>query len=202
MLSATTTRTRNFAATPEPPAQTHRDGRRRSREEGPRRRFAASRQRSRPKDPSGSATHRTRLPRHGGRCMPGAISGTVALTARRGMEVAASSPSLNAGRTGSATLRRFHGDTFGPAGAPSFEALGAGPAHLGRPSQTPQSADDRRAAVDLPGVDAVAGAGRVDVVQVVPALSHGQDRERPAVRGLVAASEWPVPRDVADAVHG
>jgi hypothetical protein len=50
------------------------------------------------------------------------------------------------------------------------------------------SPDDPGGDVELPALDAVAGAGRVGVVQVVPGLAHGQDRQRPEVRGLVPAS--------------
>ena len=53
-----------------------------------------------------------------------------------------------------------------------------------------------------PRQDAVPGAGRVGVVQVVPRLAAAEDRQRPEVRRPVAAGgdEGPVADDVADRV--
>ena len=51
-----------------------------------------------------------------------------------------------------------------------------------------------------PRADAVAGAGGVGVVQVVPRLAHRGDGQRPDVGGAVAVGPGPVADDVADRV--
>src|SRR3954454_546886 len=45
------------------------------------------------------------------------------------------------------------------------------------------------------------GTGRIGVVQVVPALAERQDRERPEVRGPVAAVERALSIDMAHRVY-
>src|SRR5688572_14534452 len=84
--------------------------------------------------------------------------------------------------------------------ATSFDALGPRPADIRCPAELFEGPDDASAGVDLSLLDAVAGAGRVGVVQVVPRLAHGEDREPPDVAGLVAALERTVTHGVADGV--
>jgi hypothetical protein len=65
------------------------------------------------------------------------------------------------------------------------EAVGVGPVHVSGPPGRFEPANEPGAGVELMGVDAVAGAGGVGVVQVVPAVTHGDDRQRSDVTGMV-----------------
>src|SRR5690242_4077238 len=65
------------------------------------------------------------------------------------------------------------------------EAFGSGPADVGGPAEFLEGPDDAGGDVDLSALDAVAGAGGVGVVGVVPGLAHGGDGQRPEVGGLV-----------------
>src|SRR3954471_19291287 len=85
------------------------------------------------------------------------------------------------GRRGEGTARSLLGD--------ALEALPARPAHVRRPAELLEHPDQPRGDVDLAAPHAVAGAGRVGVVQVVPRLAERQDRQRPEVGGPVAGRE-------------
>src|ERR1700733_4378931 len=78
------------------------------------------------------------------------------------------------------------------------QALGLGPAHVARPAELFEDPDGTGGNVDLPAVDAVAGTGRIGMVQVVPALAERQDRQRPEVRRLVTLAQ--LERALADHV--
>src|SRR5690242_20014424 len=80
------------------------------------------------------------------------------------------------------------------------QPVGPRPADGGRPAQPLEEPDQPGAGVDLATQDAVPGAGRVRVVQVVPGLAHRQQRQPPDVAAAVAALERPLPEGVADRV--
>jgi hypothetical protein len=85
-------------------------------------------------------------------------------------------------------------------GVESGQALRGGPAHVMGPAESFQGPDDAGGDVDLAGSPAVAGAGGVGVVQVVPRLAHRQDRQRPEVRGFALRGEGAIADHVADRV--
>src|ERR1700754_1227941 len=97
-------------------------------------------------------------------------------------------------RTGLSSRRR------GLRGAELGQTGGGGPAHVMRPTDLLQSPDHAGGKVDLPSLHAVACAGGVRVVQVVPGLAHGQDRERPHVGRLALCGERALTDHVADRV--
>src|SRR5262249_51157408 len=72
------------------------------------------------------------------------------------------------------------------------KALLVRPANLPRPAELLEDPDRPRRDVDLSLEHAVPGTGRVGMVQVVPRLTGGQDRQRPEVRRLVARGERPL----------
>src|SRR3954468_11204440 len=84
--------------------------------------------------------------------------------------------------------------------APRVEALADRPADVVRPPELLEDPDGARRDVDLAAVDAVAGAGRVGVVQVVPRLAERRDREPPHVAGPVTALELVLADRMADRV--
>src|SRR5881409_66185 len=62
------------------------------------------------------------------------------------------------------------------------------PAHVVHPAEAFEEADDGGGRVDLAAVDSMPGAGGVGVVEVVPALTEGEQGQRPQVRGPVVAA--------------
>src|SRR5690348_12886812 len=74
------------------------------------------------------------------------------------------------------------------------------PPDVTRPAELLEEPDGTGGEVDLPPQYPVPRAGRVGVVQVVPAFPERQDRQRPEVGGLVALTqlERALPDDVAD----
>src|SRR6185503_5316122 len=88
----------------------------------------------------------------------------------------------------------------GSRATPGFHSFPARPTHVIGPAELLEGPDGAGAAVELAGVDAVAGAGRVGVVQVVPGLAHRQHRQPPDVGRLVTALERTLADGVADRV--
>jgi len=74
------------------------------------------------------------------------------------------------------------------AAAAAVEAGGGGPAHLGGPAEAFEDADQAGGDVDLAGVCAVPGAGRIGMVHVVPALPEREQGQTPQVSGTVVAA--------------
>src|SRR5690625_1602143 len=71
----------------------------------------------------------------------------------------------------------------------AVDTFRARPAHVPRPAELFEPADDAGTGVDLALEDAMASGRRVGVVQVVPRLAHGQEGQPPHVAGLVATGE-------------
>src|SRR5699024_6407559 len=80
------------------------------------------------------------------------------------------------------------------------ESFSVGPAYLGGPTELFEDPDDPCGDVDLALEYTVAGAGGVGVVQVVPGLPEGGDRQPPHVAGTVAHLEVLLAHSVADRV--
>src|SRR5690242_7514659 len=71
--------------------------------------------------------------------------------------------------------------------AAAVQAGGDRPVHAGRPAEALEDANDGGGDIDLPGIGAMPGTGRIGMVHVVPALTEGEQRERPQVGGAVVA---------------
>jgi hypothetical protein len=56
--------------------------------------------------------------------------------------------------------------------AAGLQAGAGGPVHAGGPAQALEDADDGSGDFDLPGIGAMADAGRVGMVHVVPAFAE------------------------------
>ncbi|GAA2916150.1 hypothetical protein GCM10011428_34610 [Streptomyces violaceus] len=72
-------------------------------------------------------------------------------------------------------------------GATGRDPVRSGPAHVVHPAEAFEEADDGGRRVELAAVDAVARAGEVGVVEVVPALAEREQGEGPQVGGPVLA---------------
>src|SRR6202042_3801941 len=77
----------------------------------------------------------------------------------------------------------------GPAGALAGQPALVRPADVGNPPELLGHPDEPRGDIDLSLEHPVPGAGRVGVVQVVPGLAEGQDRQPVDVAGLVPDAE-------------
>ena len=87
------------------------------------------------------------------------------------------------------------------AGPEAVEPGWGGPSDVRRPAELLEEPDQPGGHVELSGLYPVASASWVRVMQVVPALAHRQDRQRPEVGGAVAArSRTDAARHVADRV--
>src|SRR5689334_16637424 len=85
-------------------------------------------------------------------------------------------------------------------GASTVQPRPVRPTDVGSPPEAFEGADEDSGGVDLAAVYAVASAGGVGMVQVVPTLTHRDERERPAIGRLVATVERAAAYDVTDRV--
>src|SRR5262245_427211 len=83
-----------------------------------------------------------------------------------------------------------------------LDALLDGPPHRADPAELLEDPNAPCREVDLALEHSVARAGGVGVVQVVPGLTEGRDRQPPDVAGLVARLERTLAHCVADGVDG